>query len=172
MNSPEAGPSMQTDFVIYLDDRSGVSRRMLHIAAWAVRIALAIAFLSAVGDRFGLWGPPGTANVSWGSVANFNAYVAKLNWFLPPGCIPVVAWTSTAAEVVLAIALLVGWRLRWASLLSAALLLAFAGGMIAGLGIKAPLNYSVFTAASAAFLLFAIQPTGGPSCTPLGDAHH
>jgi hypothetical protein len=29
-----------------------------------VRLALGTAFLSAVADRFGLWGPPGARNVS------------------------------------------------------------------------------------------------------------
>lgn len=35
----------------------------LTAASWAVRIALAAAFLSAVADRFGLWGSAGTEGV-------------------------------------------------------------------------------------------------------------
>lgn len=149
---------MQRDFVINLDDRAGVSGRMLSLAGWAVRIALATAFASAVADRFGWWGPPGAAGVSWGNVEQYNAYVAVLNWFLPESLIGIVGWTATIAEISLAIALLAGWQLRRAALLSALLLVLFALTMAIALGPKAPLSYSVFSAASAAFLLFAIQP--------------
>ncbi len=38
---------------------------------WFLRIALAISFLSAVADRFGLWGSPGAANVAWGDWPTF-----------------------------------------------------------------------------------------------------
>jgi uncharacterized membrane protein YphA (DoxX/SURF4 family) len=149
---------MQRDFLINLDDRAGVSRRVLSLAACTVRIALATAFASAVADRFAWWGPPGAAGVSWGSIEQYNIYVAALNWFLPTSLIGIVGWTATIAEISLAIALLTGWQLRWAALLSALLLLSFALSMTIALGPKAPLSYSVFTAASAAFLLFAIQP--------------
>jgi thiosulfate dehydrogenase [quinone] large subunit len=47
-----------------------------------LRLALGISFLSAVTDRFGLWGVYGQPNVSWGNYARFD-YTAKLNWFLP-----------------------------------------------------------------------------------------
>ena len=82
--------------------------------------------------------------------------MAKLNWFVPAGLVPVVGWASTAAETGLALALLIGWKLRWVSLASALLLLSFAATMTVALGPKAPLDYSVFTAA---FLLFATQPS-------------
>jgi hypothetical protein len=42
-----------------------------------------ISFLSAVADRFGLWGVYGQPNVSWGNYARFVDYTAELNWFLP-----------------------------------------------------------------------------------------
>jgi hypothetical protein len=45
-----------------------------------------------------------------------------------------------------------------ASVLSGLLLLSFALGMVTGLGIKAPLDYSVFSAAAAAFLLAFWEP--------------
>jgi hypothetical protein len=159
------GRSVRRDFVINLDDRSGVSRRLLQLASWAARIALAAAFASAVADRFGVWGAPGTAGVTWGSVERYNAYVATLNWFLPPTVIAFVGWSATVAEIALAVALLVGWKLRWSALLSAGLLGIFGVTMVMALGVKAPLSYSVFSAASAAFLLFATQPAGDASCT-------
>ena len=36
------------------------------------RFALGASFLSAVADRFGLWGPYGAKNVSWGNFAHFR----------------------------------------------------------------------------------------------------
>jgi len=131
---------------------------LIRMASWLLRIALAAGFLSAVADRFGLWGPPGSPGVAWGDLTRFNAYVAKLNWFMPARLIPVVGWASTMAETGLALALLIGWKLRWVSLASALLLLSFAATMTVALGPKAPLSFSVFTAAAAAFLLFAVQP--------------
>jgi putative oxidoreductase len=122
-------------------------------AQWFLRVALAAGFLSAVADRFGLWGPVGAPNVAWGAWQPFVDYVAKLNWFAPPAFIPILAWTSTAAEVILAIGLVIGWQLRWCALAAGLLLLAFAITMTSGLGLKAPLDFSVFAAAAGAFLL-------------------
>jgi hypothetical protein len=39
-----------------------------------LRIALGISFLSAVADRFGLWGAYGQPNVAWGEFSRFVAY--------------------------------------------------------------------------------------------------
>jgi uncharacterized membrane protein YphA (DoxX/SURF4 family) len=149
---------MQGDFLIDLDESAGISSRVLRVAAWAVRIALAAAFASAVADRLGLWGPPGTPGVAWGNLERFNAYVAKLLWFLPAGLTGIVGWAATGAETLLALALLIGWQLRRVAFLSCCLLLLFGLAMTVALGLKPPLDYSVFTAASAAFLLFATQP--------------
>jgi putative oxidoreductase len=134
-----------------------MNKRFFDIATGSLRVALALAFLSAVADRFGLWGKPGRPGVSWGNMGQFNAYVAKLNWFLPAAVIPLTGWAATAAEILLGLGLLIGWRLRWVSLASALLLLCFGLTMLLALGPKAPLDYSVFTAACAAFLLFAVQ---------------
>jgi uncharacterized membrane protein YphA (DoxX/SURF4 family) len=145
-----------------------MKKRLVGIAVLLLRIALAAAFLSAVADRFGLWGPAGTEGVSWGDLAHFNAYVAKLNWFLPASIIPWAGWAATLAESLLAVGLLVGWQLRWIALASATLLLSFAITMFIGLGPKAPLDYSVFTSATAAFLLFVMQSE--PEKAQPGDA--
>ena len=37
------------------------SERLLKIGEWYLRLGLGAAFLSAVADRFGLWGPPGSS---------------------------------------------------------------------------------------------------------------
>jgi len=119
---------------------------------WAIRytrIALGAAFLSGIASRFGLWGK----DVGYGNFANFVSYTAEVNAFMPAATIPFLAWAATAAELVLGIALLIGFRLRWAALGSALLLLLFATAMAISLGIKSPLDYSVFSASAAALLL-------------------
>ena len=135
-------------------ERTSLSHKPVDIATLLLRIAIALALLSAVADRFGLWGPPGKQGVSWGDLAHFNAYVAKLNWFLPAAVVPGVGWAATGAETLLALGLLIGCYLRWVSLASTLLLLSFAITMLVAPGPKAPLDYSVFTSACATFLLF------------------
>jgi uncharacterized membrane protein YphA (DoxX/SURF4 family) len=123
-----------------------------------LRLAVGGGFLSAVADRFGLWGPIGTKNVSWGDFAHFTQYTRQVNPWAPAALIPTLAWASTAAELVLGAALILGLFTRWAALLSGILLLLFAGGMSLGLGLKAPWNFSVFSAAAAAFALVVLGP--------------
>ena len=127
--------------------------RQRRIAAIALRIALAVSFLSAVADRFGLWGTAGTGNVAWGTFPSFLDYTGLLLWFLPASLVPMFGWAATVAEVVLAIGLLVGFKLRWFALASGVLLLTFAVAMTAALGAEPAFSYSVWTAAAAAFLL-------------------
>jgi hypothetical protein len=81
------------------------------LATWLLRVALACSFLSAVADRFGLWGPFGAAGVAWGDFDRFTAYTARLLWFLPPSLVGTAAILATGAELNLACGLLVGWRL-------------------------------------------------------------
>jgi uncharacterized membrane protein YphA (DoxX/SURF4 family) len=135
------------------------STTVVGAAQWFLRLALAAGFLSAVADRFGLWGPAGAANVAWGAWQPFVDYVAKLNWFAPPASTPILAWAATVAEVVLGIGLLIGWQLRWFALAAGLLLLSFAITMTLALGVKAPLDFSVFAAAGGAFLLAASAGT-------------
>jgi uncharacterized membrane protein YphA (DoxX/SURF4 family) len=123
-----------------------------------LRLAVGGGFLSAVADRFGLWGPIGTKNVSWGDFAHFTQYTRQVNPWAPAALIPTLAWASTAAELVFGAALILGLVTRWAALLSGILLLLFAGGMSLGLGLKAPWNFSVFSAAAAAFALVVLGP--------------
>ena len=81
---------------------------------------------------------------------------------MPPETIPFLAWAATAAELCLGLALVLGvWR-RTVALASAALLLIFGGAMALSLGIKSPLDYSVFPASAAALLLATRDETGTP----------
>jgi uncharacterized membrane protein YphA (DoxX/SURF4 family) len=118
-----------------------------------LRLALGISFLSAVADRFGFWGVYGQPNVAWGNYARFVNYTAKLNWFLPAAMIPVLAMITTAAETLLGLLLVLGWKTRTTALLSGVLLTIFALTMTMALGVQAPLNSSVFSAAGGALLL-------------------
>ena len=118
-----------------------------------LRLALGISFLSAVADRLGFWGVYGQPNVAWGDYARFVDYTAKLNWFLPAAMIPALATVATAAETVFGLLLVLGWKTRLTALLSGVLLTIFALTMTMALGVKAPLNASVFSAAGGALLL-------------------
>ena len=126
-------------------------------AALFARLALGAAFLAAVADRFGLWGAPGQRNVAWGDFGHFVDYTAQVNSFLPAAVAPVLAWLATAAELVLGVALVVGVWPRIVAVAAGALLLAFALAMTLSFGIKQPLNYSVYSASAAAFLLVAVK---------------
>src|ERR1700756_4104828 len=108
------------------------------------RFALGASFLSAVADRFGLWGPYGAKNVSWGNFAHFSEYTGAVTSLLPGSWTVPFAWAATVAETLLGILLIVGFKTRSASALSGLLLLSFGMGMATGLGIKTPLDYSVF----------------------------
>lgn len=118
-----------------------------------VRLSVATAFLSAVADRLGFWGAPGTANTSWGNWANFVAYSDQLNFFVPASIGSLLAIGATILEVVLALLLLIGYRTRFAALSSGGLLTVFALTMTLSFGIKVTFNYSVWVGASACFLL-------------------
>lgn len=124
-------------------------------AALYLRVALATAFLSAVADRFGLWGAPGSPGVAWGDFESFLAYTGSLVPFLPGGGVVVLGWIVTVAEIALGTALLIGWKVRHVALASSVLLLGFALGMTVGDGVKAPFDASVFTASAGALLLYA-----------------
>ena len=136
-------------------ERSGLEAKQAAPAAYTVflRLALAISFLSAVADRFGLWGKYGEPHVAWGDFSHFILYTGHLTSIFPASFVPTLAWTATLAETVLGLALLVGWRTRPAAFLSGVLLLVFAISMTYGLGIKEPLDFSVFSASAGAFLL-------------------
>jgi hypothetical protein len=129
------------------------SERVAQISRIFVRFALGSAFLSALADRFGVYGPPGSKYVGFGDWLHFVKFVAVLNWFLPKGFIPTVAVLETVIELALGVALLLGIYQRQVALSSAALLMSFALTMSIALRINVALSYSVFSAAGAALLL-------------------
>lgn len=119
------------------------------------RIAIAMSFLSAVADRFGWWTPVlGNENVVWGNMGNFIVYTGVLVPWISKQVLPVLAWSVTITEVVLGVLLIIGYQKRIVALLSGILLLTFAFSMMFFSSIKAPLDYSVFTASACSFLLY------------------
>ena len=87
------------------------------------RYALGAAFLSAVASRFGVW----EGHVGLERFAGFMSYTGEVNSFMPAFTIPFLAWTATAAELSLGLALIFGIWPRVAALASAALLAIFGG---------------------------------------------
>lgn len=123
-----------------------------------LRLALGAGFLSAVADRFGLWGPPGAPGVAWGDFSRFLDYTATLNPWAPDLLVPWLGWAATGAEVVVGLALIAGFWTRRTALVGGALLLLFGLGMTVGTGVKSALDASVFAAAAAAFALACLGP--------------
>jgi putative oxidoreductase len=118
------------------------------------RIAIGAAFLSAVAARFGFYGK----NVGWGNFSNFLRYTAEVNSFMPASLIPFLGWTATIAETFLGAALILGIWPRCVAFGSALLLALFGLAMAVSFGIKAPLDYSVFSASAGALLLALDRP--------------
>ena len=75
-----------------VDDLLGTIRRSVPVF---LRLALGVTFLTAVGDRFGLWGQFGTTNVAWGDFARFIRYTGQLNPWAPVALLPALAWAAT-----------------------------------------------------------------------------
>lgn len=126
---------------------------MKNIIILLLRISLGTAFLSAVSDRFGFWGAPGEPGVAWGNWENFIDYTGMLSFGAPAEIVELMGYAATFLEVILGILLIIGFKTKVAAYGSGLLLLLFAMAMALNIGIKTPLDYSVFSAAFAAFLL-------------------
>lgn len=131
---------------------------MNRIAIVYARIAIGVAFLSAVADRFGLWGKHSS---SWGNFSNFTHYTGHVLSFMPSASIPFFAWAATVLEIFFGVTLIVGLWLRWTAYGSALLLLLFGIAMAVSLGIKQPLNFSVFSASAGALLIAVCHKGSG-----------
>ncbi|HEY9168060.1 MAG TPA: DoxX family protein [Lutibacter sp.] len=119
-----------------------------------LRLALAAGFLSAVTDRYGIWGENFS---SWGNWDTFLVYTQTINPWAPKFLIPTIGIIATAAEIVFAICLIIGFKTKLFAQLSGLLLLIFALSMTFSIGVKSALDYSVFVASAAAFSLSLIK---------------
>lgn len=128
-------------------------------AGLILRVILGITMLSAVADRFGLWGVPGSPGVAWGNWENFIAYTQTLNAFASKSVAGILGALATFFEILFGISLIIGFKTRISALGTSALLLLFAIAMATSSTIKAPFDYSVLTSAAAALLLSVIGKT-------------
>ena len=104
-----------------------------------MRLAISFGFLSAVADRFGLW----DKDVSvWGNWENFLNYTQQINPWIPNSLISTIGIIATAAEIIFAFFLIIGFKTELFAKLSGFLLLIFALSM----------TFS-FTASAGAFAL-------------------
>lgn len=115
-----------------------------------MRFSISLGFLSASADRFGMWPKESS---TWGNWDGFLDYTQVLNPWFPNALIPIIGATATAAEIVFAFFLILGFKTELFAKLSAILLLIFALSMTFSIGIKSAFDYSVFTASAAAFAL-------------------
>ncbi|WP_411812155.1 DoxX family membrane protein [Chryseobacterium scophthalmum] len=114
-----------------------------------LRVIISVTMLSAVADRFGLWGD----NSAWGNWENFEKYTQQLTFFLPEMLSTFSAYAATFLEILFPLMLILGFKTKIAAYGTGFLLLVFALSMSIALGIKAPLDYSVWVGSAAAFLL-------------------
>ncbi|KLT68761.1 hypothetical protein [Flavobacterium sp. ABG] len=119
-----------------------------------LRLAISAGFLSAVADRFGLWSKE---NSVWGNWENFLAYTKILNPLIPDSLLSPVGVIATALEIIFPVFLLIGFKTELFAKLSGYLLLLFGLSMVFSVGIKTPLDYSVFTGAAACFALSLLK---------------
>lgn len=119
-----------------------------------LRLSLAAGMLSAVADRFGIWPEEVSA---WGDWSAFVEYTMSINPWFPESIIPAIAAIATAAETIFSLCLLIGYKTELFAKLTGWLLLLFAFAMSYSIGIKAPLDYSVFAASGAAFALSLLK---------------
>jgi len=122
------------------------------VAGLYARLALGTAFLSAVASRFGLW----DHTLDLKHFSGFLKYAGEVLSFMPTSTIPFLAWMATACEISLGILLIFGAWPRFVSIASAVLLAMFGTAMAISDGLKSPMDYSVYSASSAAVLL-AVQ---------------
>lgn len=128
-------------------------------AGLILRVVLGITMLSAVADRFGLWGVPGAPGVAWGNWENFIVYTQTLNSFASKSVAGILGALATIAEITFGLLLIIGFKTRLVALGTSGLMLLFAVSMAISISIKAPFDYSVLTSSAAALLLSAIDRT-------------
>tara|TARA_R110002073_G_scaffold89852_6_gene212514 strand:- start:31758 stop:32156 length:399 start_codon:yes stop_codon:yes gene_type:complete len=119
-----------------------------------LRLSIAVGFLSAVADRFGLYSK---SNSVWGNWESFLEYTKVINPWFPEIIIPSIGIIVTLLEVVFATFLVFGFKTQLYARLSGFLLLLFALSMAFSIGIKPVLDYSVLPIVAASFALSTME---------------
>jgi putative oxidoreductase len=120
-----------------------------------LRIALGIGFLTTVSDRLGLL-PSGTRNIEWGNWNSFITYTGTLMPFLDRPVVNVMGGIATLFETTIGILLIIGFKTRQTAIGSCVLTFIFALAMTTFLGVKAPINFAVFSTCAGSLLLATI----------------
>lgn len=121
----------------------------------ATGVALGVLLVGSVADRFGVFGGPGTAGVSWGSYAEFVDYTRTLLPAFADAAAPIVAGAATVAEGALGVALIFAVRPRITAAATAALFTMFAAAMVTSVGFAATADYAVPVMIGGALLVSA-----------------
>jgi len=145
MNQPIASPSATAP----PSSPARVAVNWESVGVAYARLALGAAFLSAVASRFGLW----DRTFDLKHFAGFLEYAGEVLAFMPRASVPYLATAATICETFLGILLILGLWQRWVAMASAVLLAMFATAMAISLGVKSPMDYSVYSASGAAVLL-------------------
>ncbi|WP_448636526.1 DoxX family membrane protein [Pedobacter panaciterrae] len=95
--------------------------------------------------------------MAWGNWESFQEYTHTLLPFLSKSISDIMGFIATAGEALFGLLLIIGYRTRQSAIGSFLLLLSFAFVMTITLGLKAPLNYSVFSASAGAFILATLS---------------
>ncbi len=126
--------------------------KLKNISQLITRLALSIGFLYPVADRLGFLGAP-DSGVNWGDWKHFTDYSQTVMAFLPRALSDLNALIATILEIIFAMSLLLGFKIRIAAIGSAVLTLLFATSMIISNGVLAPIKYPVFVFVGASLLL-------------------
>lgn len=116
-----------------------------------LRIALSATFFSAIASRLGFWT---NQSSGWNG---FLQYTSQVCAWASKNSIPVLAFSATILETIFALLLLIGYKIKWVAAGASMLTFAFAISMTYSLGLKEPLDYSVFVFSAAAFLLSGLK---------------
>jgi putative oxidoreductase len=122
-----------------------------------LRLAIGMTFLTPVLDRLGILGAAGTGNIEWGNWENFINYTSTLMPFFDRPMVNVMGLIATISETIIAVGLIIGFKTKYVALGSCLLTLTFIVFMATSVGIQKPINFGVFTASAASFLLSRIQ---------------
>ncbi|MNU14635.1 hypothetical protein D3C71_27520 [compost metagenome] len=122
-----------------------------------LRYALGITFLTPVADRLGILGQPGVGNIEWGNWSNFIDYTSTLMPIFERPVVNVLGAIATIGEFLIALGLIFGFKTKHAALGVTMITTTFIVFMALSVGIQKPINYGVFTAATAGLLLSCIS---------------
>lgn len=122
-------------------------------AEWLLRIALSVGMLAAVAYRYGLLKK---RDNEWGNWEGLLDYDKVLNPYFSQKMIHILEDATNYFQIGLAILLLVSFKTPFIARATGFLLLILAQTTMIHLDVKAPLDYSIFVAAAAAFALSII----------------